>query len=762
MKRFAVTLVCLLLAGSFALAAPEALPTWKIAELKTLGDGWGTDAKEGQVAFRPVQAGKTATFTVPVWWGKDNRPPEGTIYLLTVSYKDTATQPVIFSSHAGHGSYWGLSEVHRFGGAGDGQWKKAQVPLSWDLVIRKNALPWEPEAPKDVTEFGIYANKDLPVESIAVTMASPAAAGRYGQETRAWIARAQDSKLAKADQGRKQQPVIPDGFKGKALVPYVRSYMVELMPNAAPQKDEAGATLKVRMARNEFEPAAFAVYANGTDLKGVNYSVSELTGPAGKLECELDCRTAEYAVVQEGRGGKFSLSPQRYWPVYPVDIAAGKSHSFWITLKTLGEKTKPGLYKGKVTVTQPVGSSAAPAELPIEVEVLPIMLPTMKECGFELGTCGFATQQELKTLFDNNHTGLDIWFGGCQQQMRVRDGKLEMSFYYLDDWMAQATKLGMTHMMWFMGGDPYGFPDTVNLERDLCRSQEGNRDQLRRDYIAKSNANPDKVLPEIRDLYVQWVRQTAEHAKKNNWPGKLIIHPFDEPAKYVQKQVWENPFAKVLGAGPWIKPHFQDACALIREGGKGFDNILTGGDMHHAEPSMVFLKDVDVFCTNAIHEDQKLGEKVRAAGVQFWQYSGGGDHAPAHRGRFTFGWYFGAYDSRGGLIWAYISRRFDTSEGANYTYGWYTPFGTVWAPYMAGVREGWDDRRWIELYKKTVLAKDAAGKALLDGIFKDAIAQRTSAGTNTITDFFAEMKQHQQMDDWRNKLMDEIIKAQAR
>jgi hypothetical protein len=101
--------------------------------------------------------------------------------------------------------------------------------------------------------------------------------------------------------------------------------------------------VKVRMARNEFEPVAFAVYANEQTLERVNYTVTSLRGPDGDLDCELDLRTAEFAPVQAevdyGRStdsGKYCLYHQRLWPKYPVDIPAGRSQLFWITIKTLG------------------------------------------------------------------------------------------------------------------------------------------------------------------------------------------------------------------------------------------------------------------------------------------------------------------------------------------------------------------------------------------------------------------------------------------
>ncbi len=115
--------------------------------------------------------------------------------------------------------------------------------------------------------------------------------------------------------------------------------------------------------------------------------------------------------------------------------------------------------------------------------------------------------------------------------------------------------------------------------------------------------------------------------------------------------------------------------------------------MHIAAPCLALLKDVDVFCTNAIHEDAQLPDKVRAVGVQFWQYRGTGDHAPAHQARFTFGFFFGAYDSRGSLIWAYDStNRFDTSNpgGGQWGYGWYAP---ATASRRTGVERGVDGAR---------------------------------------------------------------------
>jgi len=744
----AIAVLCVLASAAFG--GPD-ITKWKMAHLPDLDPAlWGPVRSEPGHTYRAARAtGRIATFSVPVWWGKSFRPPEGTVYMLRITYKDTATRPVIFYAHAGIAPYWGLSEIHRFGGLADNKWKVAYVPLSWDLICRKNV-------PGNITEFGIRSDRDLPVDSIEVTLAGPEAAERYFRETRQWVARQQAAKLKVADRGQRQKASIPPALRDHALIPFARTYLLPLMQNDAPQPGEAGATLKVRMAKNEYESVTFGVYANGRDLKNVRFSVTPLVGPSGTLDCDIDLRTAEYAVVRT-KEGKYRTFPQRLWPAYSVDIPAGLSHWFWITIRTWPDRSKPGKYTGTVLIE----ADGASGTLPLEVEVVPVTLLTMQQARLELGSCirGLVPAQDLKTLAEYNHTGMDIWFGGTFPQMTIKNGKLILDFTYMDDWMAYARKYGMTHMMWFLGGDPYGFPDTMNLERELYRagaktSEERNR--LRREYIDKASANPYKVIPEIRDLYVEWVRQVGEHARMHHWP-QLILHPFDEPAKWVQKRAWKNPFHPVIGTGPWIKDHFKDACALIRKGSR---YVLVGGDIHHAEPGLVFVKDIDVFCTNAIHEDLKLGDKVRAAGTRFWQYAGCNDQSPPHRARFTFGFYFGAFDSRGSLVWAYNwTSRFDTSEGGGqWGFGWYTPFGTVPAPFMIGLREGFDDRRWIETYKARVVAKDPQAMKLLDEIGREAIAQRTPRGRDTVSDFYAEMRRIEKMDEWRNRIIDALVR----
>lgn len=727
------------------------LPTWHPAEK--------TDLADEQWISGPtcsVRAGKRAILEVPVWWGEGFRPPEGTLYVLEIDYQDTATEPVIVSSHAGVAPYKGMSELHRFGGFADGVWKTAHVPLSWDLICRKNG--------GDTTELGIQADRNLPVRSIRVTRAGPGAAERYRRETRAWVARVQAGKRRAASPGPTQKPRLSEPLKDKPIIPYPCDWQVPLYPAAAPQAGQAGAAVTVRMARNEYQPATFAVYANGHDLRDVEYEVTSLQGPAGTLMCELVLRTAEYSAVQaeadygKPDSGQYKLYPQRLWPQYKVDIPAGRSHLFWITIQTLGSSSRPGVYTGSIRIKAHAGNDAdgnpATAELPLRVEVLPVTLLSTAEAGVALSNCttGLPTLQEVRTMVEHNHTGVDIWFAGVQPGMKVIDGKLELDFTYLDDWMVRAREIGMTHVVWFLGGDPKGFPDTMNLERDLARASAqtpAERDRLRREFLDQLNRNPGKVPPGIRDLYVAWVRQTVTHARKAGWP-ELILQPFDEPAKWTQNQKADNPFHPVIGSGPWIKPHFKDSCALIRQGDA---KVKIGLEAHRVEPCLVFLDDVDVFCTNRAWQVEDLAERLAEHGVEFWQYANCDDQAPAHRMRYGYGFYFGGYGSVGNLVWAYNWwNRFDTSGRNNWGSAWYTPVGTVFAPSLVGLREGLDDRRWLASCRN-LGADDPAVESCLARIGEEAIASRAETPYTSYNEVDDVSKLHR----WRNEVIETVL-----
>ena len=730
------------------------LPQWDLPRMQGLNPAvWGPPETEGKESYRLAKAGKTGAWKVPVWWGDSVRPPSGTVYVLAIRYKDVLTRPAVFSAHAGLATYWRLSEIHRFGGLADGQWKTAHVPVSWDLLCKIKG--------ENNTEFSIRTDKeDLPVGPVSVRLAAPGDAERYCRETREWVARLDAARFPEVRATAPEKPVIPEGMAAKAVVPFARRYTVFIHQHSAPAADEAGAPIRIRLTRDEFESASFGVYANGRDLKEVTCRLSELTGPAGKLECVAELKTVEYALVSSkarDRDERVARRvPLRLWPAFAVDIPAGRSHGFWLTFRTQEGKSKPGSYRGKVTIQ----SGQESVELPVEVEVLPLRLLSVDEAGISMGACisALPSEQEMQTFQDYNLRTAQTRYHSTNLAFTVKEGQLELDFGYLDDWMAMAKTKRLAFFRYLLGGDPYGYPDTMTCEKALFAKVSGAQDP-RREFIERHKAFREKpesagVLAEIRPLYAQWVQQCAAHAKDKGWP-KLVLEPFDEPAKWVHESVFPTAPAGSLGSGAWIKFHFKDAAKLIHDATK---DALVSGTIHHAQPGLPFLADVDLVSTNAIHEDLALGDKVREAGKIFWQYSGCNATQPPAIPRYTYGFYFGAFGSTGGVTWAMnFSDRFDLSGSDWWAYSWYTPFGTITSPAYEGMREGLDDRRLIETCRRAFKGRPEA-EGVLKAILKEAVEGRAKGGTDTVNDFYNSPKEVAKLDAWRNQLLDELLR----
>jgi hypothetical protein len=763
MFRSLSTLTCLVSLSVVAcLAAPVAAEVARlsVANLKPHA-GWSDVKTEGDVQYRVAKKGALRLLPFEAWWKEGRlRPAEDTVFVFEVRYKDTATEPIVAKAAGGLQRYHGPNEVHRFGGTGDGKWKTAHVACGWDQIMRN------PETP-EMTAIGFRANADLPVASITVRKATAEDEARHNAETRAWVAAAQAEKRKTVELN--VRPLELRWRKPEDLPPVVAfpwPTIVPLLQDAQPKQHRIGKPIEVRMCLNELEGGSFGIFANGKDLTGVRYEVGELTGPSGKLIADVIPRTAEYACVRR-REGDYFLYPQRLWPAYEVDIPANQSHWFLFNLRTHRGKTKPGTYTGEVTVTSDQGK----AKLPIKVEVLPIDLMTMNECGFFMGGCvtGLVPVHDIEFAVDYNQNGINLWYSGIRPKAKIVDNELVLDWTIIDEWMKSAKKRGLIGNVWFLGGNPYGFPNTMTIFRHMngvdTRNGREPLSQLEWRKKQSSKEHRDKPMPAQRELVVEWVRQMARHARENDWPEQILT-PFDEPAKWVQgpyrkSSNYENTEG-VIGTGPWIKTYFEDGCKVIREGDP---KTRIYGSIHHINYrgqncGRTFIDDVDVFCTNAVAEVPGIGDEVREAGNTFWQYTGVGNGCTPDRARYSYGFYFAAKDSRGSLLWAYNwGPGFDTTTSRySWMYAWHTPFDTIPGPYFEGLREAWDDRRIIETYKKH-LGDDEAAMAVLDILLKEAFASRAPGGRDTVNDFWAAIDDVGKLDRWRNYLLDGMLEA---
>ncbi|MCW5982306.1 MAG: hypothetical protein KIT09_29740 [Bryobacteraceae bacterium] len=694
------------------------------------GEGWRQERDHWL-----LEANARGYLEAPAWW-EGNRPPRGEMVVLTFDYLDDFRHPVPVEIFSGLGSENPYSEIHRIGGLGDKQWRSARVPASSDFIFVHE--------PSRAIRFRLVA-AGAPLRAKNFQLAAPVEdeEGRYNSETRAWVEREQRRAVV-SDRYFKlaQTPVIPGAWSDRPLVPYSRNWMSLVLPISAPQAGEAGAPLRVRMFRNEYEPVQIGVYANGRDLNNVRVSVDPLPAAA------ITVRVAEYSKTrgQLLPGYLVEPFPQRLWPAYPFDVPSGRSHLTWLVLHATEATSRPGRYS---TTVRFAADGVGEVAIPLEIEILNARLLTMEEAELKLGGCtrGLVPEFELALLREYNHNMVNIWYASIRPQLAKDGESFRMDFRLMDDWMAAAKRQGIGGLVYFLGGDPYGFPQTMNLPRTLAATVLGlDNDGWRRLALENPEVLPDRIAP----MMTEWSRRFGEHARAQEWPN-VILTPFDEAAKYVQ-------YRPGLGMLTFIKPQFKRQIRLLREGDP---KVQIYGSIHHYDPGMDFLEDVDIFCTNAVHENARMPDEVRAAGKTLWEYSGTTDKGLPATARYTFGYYFAAHDSRGSLVWAYNwGNRFDTLDGSNWMYSWNTPFDVIPTPYLEGLREAWDDRRLLETLRRQARSKGVDLSGFLGRLFAEVAQARGQGGTDTVTDFWERAKNEAAMDEWRERMVNMLLRLQ--
>jgi hypothetical protein len=737
----AIFRLCLLVAVS---AAPVAALTSKApAGVKlpvTMTPVPGSDAWSGSGPGLVLAAGRNGMLEAAAWFTA-NRPPRGEMVVLEMEYLDGLKQMATVEVYSGLSTDRPFTEVHRFGGFGDGQWRTVRAPAPADMIYL--------HLPSRTIRFRISSpGGELRIRQARLVAPLPDEQARYEAACREWVARVQKRAAIDPSYWRlAETPVLPGKWAGRRLVPFARNYMDLVLPISAPKAGEAGSGLSARMFLNEYEPLQLGVYANGADLKGVTATVEPLRDGSGKVVAEAELRVAEYSLVKGWNIPNYFVEPfpQRLWPAYAFDVPAGRSHMLLITLHTGEDFSRAGRYSTVVRLRAEREGGADEATVPLTLEILDQRLLTMEEAGLKLGGCtsGLLPEFEMEWLKQNNHNMVNIWYQSDRPEMTRNGASFDLDFRLMDDFMLSARRAGMTDMVYFLGGNPYGFPQTVHLPRKLAATMLGLDDRGWRDL---SFRDPNNVPEEIAAHVVEWARRFRAHADSTGWPN-VILTPFDEPAKWHQ-------YTPDKGMLHFIKPQFKQLVSLLRQGDP---KVQIYGSIHHYYGGIDFLPDVDIFCTNAVAENWNLPNEVREAGKTLWQYSGTTDKGLPGVARYTFGWYFAGHDSRGSLVWAYNwGHRFDTLDGENWMYAWQTPFGMLPAPFMTGLREAWDDRRLLETLKRRAAGKGVDLSGFLTTLFGEVAAMRGQGGTSTLDDFWERSRSDRSLDLWKSRLVQKL------
>lgn len=707
------------------------------------------DGSEGD-EYAEMYKGKAITLETAAWW--DGYRPSGRYHFnLEVEYLDNVSQPIIAQVFSQLDVSVRYSELHRFGGLKDNQWKTARIPCESGFLALCE--------PDSTARFRLLSRDgELSVRSARLVENEPGDEERYNAETRAWVERVQRRESVPGNYYElAQKPVLPEAWSRSAIVPFARSWMDPLMNIAAPQEGEIPDTLRVRQSLNEFEPLQIGIYANGKDLSGVSVSVGDVRASDGTVVALCGVRVAEYALVRANEGSlPVKPFPQRLWPSYKFDVPQSRSHAVWLEINTAGAQgVRAGEYVTQVVIS---AANADPVTVPLKLEILPIKLLTMNEAGLTLGNCtrGLLPYHEIERLGRYNHNCIIPWYFSARPELKgTGDGGFEIDWRGFDLFMKACRGNDINYIFWFLGENPYGFPRTMKLEQSLAMAALG-LDQDGADALLWEK--PDSVSSRLRSLVAEWAGRVREHALANDWPT-LNVTPFDEPAKWIQSaRRWEQMRAHTDTLA-FVKSHFIDMRNLLKEGNSDF---IISGDIHHYNGGIDFLPYLDVFCTNATHENPGLPGQVKDAGVQFWEYSGTGDAGLPGRARYTFGYYFAANGSVGSLVWAYNwGNRFDTLDGENWLCVWETPFDIIPTPYMMGLSEAWDERRLLETLKHEAAARGVDIGDFLSKLYAEIHDSMGLRGSSTVTDFWYAARDNEKMDQWRRKIEDKVLEIQG-
>ncbi|MBD3292511.1 MAG: hypothetical protein GF393_06275 [Armatimonadia bacterium] len=165
-------------------------------------------------------------------------------------------------------------------------------------------------------------------------------------------------------------PEISDADRARGYVPFEASYLDVVMPAIVPSPDQLDPTLRIFAAPGEREPISFAVRAL-EDQQGMAAEIGQFTGEAGALPADAVHAGVVRNIVRKihPRTDDMLSLPAFIEDMRPVDVGADTSQWYWFTVR-VPEDAQPGTYSASITIS----SSGGDAQIPVELEVLPIEL----------------------------------------------------------------------------------------------------------------------------------------------------------------------------------------------------------------------------------------------------------------------------------------------------------------------------------------------------------------------------------------------------
>jgi len=231
--------------------------------------------------------------------------------------------------------------------------------------------------------------------------------------------------------------------------------------DARPKAD----TLRIAMARGEYEPVQIVVHAGDNPLRAVRVSVSDLAGPAGSsvpdariavtpigyVTCKRPSNT--WTPLLKDKGGEV---PDVLLPDRPVDVPGGRRQPYYLTVHAL-PADPPGEYRGRVSVS---AEGRETREIPLVVRIYDVVLPLKPHLrtAFGLDTGyrkikGADAGQDLDTLLQYSKLLLEhrvspcVYGNGAERTgvpARWPEDNTSWDFSGMDRYLSELVPLGLT------------------------------------------------------------------------------------------------------------------------------------------------------------------------------------------------------------------------------------------------------------------------------------------------------------------------------
>ncbi|MFH1068979.1 MAG: glycoside hydrolase domain-containing protein [Candidatus Glassbacteria bacterium] len=445
---------------------------------------------------------------------------------------------------------------------------------------------------------------------------------------------------------------------------WTRSYLVPMNP-AETSPEKALTTAHLRVTPGEFEPAAFAVRADGAAQITVEMSGIAAPGWLPADWCELrqvKARTEAKPTIwlHEIEG--------------PVSLEAGRTEFFWITVRTPATAAA-GTYRG-VVYLQAVGQVR---QVEIECEVLGFRLAESPIIGGM-----FMADVNLPPGWyeDMKAHGIDAvqYFWGYEARVVNAGGRLVMDLGRMDRFMKDLDAAGLAGPVIISLGNDYH----LHYERRIAE-EFGFPLTTGPDVGGKRVVGPE-VTPQLDSLFVEGLRQIRDHWRDMGWPQELVVLIYDEPTERLLERA-KNRY---------------DLLKTVMPGTRVYGVV-----MDRREWAQSMLDQMDIIVANGDFPAMK--ELAVQHGKDYWVYSGLQD---AGRARFEKGclpWQVGA---SGAFSWMYNYYSYDP-DGCMVLPDSADPGRILRSIKWEAVREGKDDLRYFATAERLIAnsAGSAAAKA---------------------------------------------------